>query len=71
MPQCIVVVVVVVVIIIIIIREFFCCTEVKCQYMYLWFVFYLAGNFGITEELPDDDDPRHRNMYVFLDTIKY
>jgi len=27
----------------------------------------MAGNFGITEELPDvDDDPRHRNMYVYM-----
>jgi hypothetical protein len=32
----------------------------------------MAFNFGITEELHDDDDALlHRNMWNFLDTIKY
>jgi hypothetical protein len=33
--------------------------------------FKLAGNFGITEELPDDDALRRRNVLELLDTIKY
>ena len=28
-------------------------------------------NFGITEEPPEDDTFKHRNMYEFSDTIKY